>query len=70
MTEPSHQVEKTAVIAQWPDTHARLRSASIKRTLSKDPMWLKTAALREMHRTMVTLDLFGVLGKCASFPKP
>ena len=65
------RVEKTAVVAQWPDTHARLRVCFNQTNVADGSNVIENCCLCEKCiRTMVTLDLFGVLGKCASFPKP
>jgi hypothetical protein len=65
------RVEKTAVLAQWPDTHSRLRVCFNQTNVADGSNVIENCCLCEKCiRTMVTLDMFGVLGRCAAFPKP
>lgn len=59
------RVEKTAVVAKWPETYSLLRVC-----------WMKPDGLRncceceKCLRTMTTLDMFGSLSKYLTFPQP
>ena len=65
------RVEKTAVLAQWPDTHSRLRVCFNQTKVVEGTGAVENCCLCEKCiRTMATLDMFEVLGRYAAFPKP
>jgi hypothetical protein len=59
------RVHKTRVIGRWPPTHGRLRVCA--RGDATVPNCCRCA---KCLRTMITLELFGLLGRHTSFPHP
>lgn len=59
------RVRKTTVIGQWPPTFGRLRVC-----VSGDPDVPNCCRCEKCVRTMTTLDLFGLLARHTSFPRP
>ena len=59
------RVQKTAVIGGWPPTFGRLRVC-----VSYDPTVPNCCRCEKCVRTMMTLDLLGLLDRQTSFPRP
>ena len=59
------RVHKTAVIGRWPPTFGRLRVC-----VSADPSVPNCCRCEKCVRTMTTLELFGLLARHTSFPRP
>ncbi len=59
------RVKKTAAIGTWPPTFGRLRVC-----VSSDPALPNCCRCEKCVRTMMTLDLLGVLDRQTSFPRP
>jgi hypothetical protein len=58
------RVEKTAVIARWPETFTQLRVCWAKNGLNN------CSRCEKCIRTMITLDMFGMLSNYTTFPLP
>jgi hypothetical protein len=59
------RVHKTTVIGRWPPTFGRLRVC-----VSADPAVPNCCRCEKCVRTMTTLELFGLLARHTSFPRP
>ena len=59
------RVHKTRMIGPWPPTFGRLRVC-----VNSDPTMPNCCRCEKCVRTMTTLDLFGLLARHTSFPRP
>lgn len=65
------RVEKTAVIAQWPETYSRLRACFYKTKINEKTGTIENCCRCEKCiRTMIPLDLLGVLPEYTTYPLP
>lgn len=65
------RVQKTATIAQWPETFSRLRVCFKKTNFREETNFIENCCRCEKCiRTMISLDLIGFLHKYDTFPLP